>query len=96
VVRAERVRGGGELSEWHRVLNRSRPTIAIDLKQAAGAEVVLRPANEADALIEGIRPVVAERLGVGPEAWWARNPGRRDGATVGLQRTTDAATGHRP
>jgi alpha-methylacyl-CoA racemase len=74
VVRVERVRGGGELSEWHRVLNRGRRSIAVDLKRAAGVEVVLRLADGADALIEGFRPGVAERLGVGPEACWARNP----------------------
>ena len=56
------------------VLNRGRRSIAVDLKQAEGAEIVLRAAAAADALIEGFRPGVAERLGVGPDACLARNP----------------------
>jgi alpha-methylacyl-CoA racemase len=56
------------------VLNRGRRSVAVDLKQPEGAEVVLRAAGSADALIEGFRPGVAERLGVGPDACLARNP----------------------
>jgi alpha-methylacyl-CoA racemase len=56
------------------VLNRGRRSVAVDLKAAEGAEVVLRAAAAADALIEGFRPGVAERLGVGPDACLARNP----------------------
>ena len=56
------------------VLNRGRRSVAVDLKSPAGAEVVLRAAARADALIEGFRPGVAERLGVGPDACLARNP----------------------
>jgi alpha-methylacyl-CoA racemase len=56
------------------VLNRGRRSIAVDLKRPEGAEVVLRAAAGADALIEGFRPGVADRLGVGPDACLARNP----------------------
>ncbi len=56
------------------VLNRGRRSVAVDLKAPEGAEVVLRAAAAADALIEGFRPGVAERLGVGPDACLARNP----------------------
>ena len=56
------------------VLNRGRRSVAVDLKAPEGAEVVLRAAVAADALIEGFRPGVAERLGVGPDACLARNP----------------------
>ncbi|HET9610988.1 MAG TPA: CaiB/BaiF CoA-transferase family protein [Acidimicrobiales bacterium] len=56
------------------VLNRGRRSIAVDLKHPDGIEVVLRLAAEADALIEGFRPGVAERLGVGPEPCLDRNP----------------------
>lgn len=52
---------------------RGRRSIAVDLKTADGAEVVLRLAEQADALIEGFRPGVVERLGVGPETCLARN-----------------------
>ena len=56
------------------VLRRGRRAVAVDLKAPAGAEVVLRLAATADALLEGFRPGVAERLGIGPEACLARNP----------------------
>jgi alpha-methylacyl-CoA racemase len=56
------------------VLNRGRRSVAVDLKAPEGAEVVLRAAAAADALIEGFRPGVAERLGVGPDACLACNP----------------------
>jgi alpha-methylacyl-CoA racemase len=56
------------------LLARGRRSVAVDLKQPAGAEVVLRLVERADVLVEGFRPGVAERLGVGPEACLARNP----------------------
>jgi alpha-methylacyl-CoA racemase len=56
------------------VLLRGRRTLQVDLKTAAGADTVLALAERADALIEGSRPGVAERLGVGPEECLARNP----------------------
>ncbi|MGH9187024.1 MAG: CaiB/BaiF CoA transferase family protein [Acidimicrobiales bacterium] len=56
------------------VLNRGRRSVAVDLKNADGVEVVLSLAAEADGLLEGFRPGVAERLGIGPEACHARNP----------------------
>ncbi len=55
------------------VNRRGRPSVAVDLKSPAGVEVVLRLAEQADALIEGFRPGVVERLGVGPDACLARN-----------------------
>ena len=54
--------------------NRGKGSIVVDLKQPAGVEVVLRLAAAADILIEGHRPGVVERLGVGPEDCHARNP----------------------
>ena len=56
------------------VLGRGRKSIAVDLKSAAGIEVVKRLAAKADALIEGFRPGVIERLGLGPEVLAALNP----------------------
>ncbi len=56
------------------VLARGRQSVALDLKQAAGVETVLRLVEGADALIEGFRPGVMERLGLGPETCLARNP----------------------
>ena len=56
------------------VLGRGRRSVAVDLKHPEGREVVLRLIERADALIEGFRPRVAERLGVGPDDCLARNP----------------------
>lgn len=56
------------------IMNRSRHAIAVDLKQPEGLALVLRLIGEADALIEGFRPGVMERLGLGPKVCLARNP----------------------
>ena len=61
------------LATWE-TLNRSRPSVAIDLKNAAGRDLVLELCVSADVLIEGFRPGVAERLGLGPEDVARRNP----------------------
>lgn len=53
---------------------RGRRSVLVDLKHPAGAEVVLRLADRADALFEGFRPGVVERLGIGPDVCLARNP----------------------
>ena len=56
------------------ILNRGRKSIGIDLKNPEGVETILRMCENADALIEGFRPGVAERLGIGPDACIGRNP----------------------
>jgi alpha-methylacyl-CoA racemase len=56
------------------VTSRGKRRVVVDLKHPRGAEVVLRLAAGADALIEAYRPGVAERLGVGPADCLARNP----------------------
>ena len=73
IVRVDRAAGGSGFARFD-VMNRGRRSIAVDLKQPDGVEVVLRLAAEADALIEGFRPGVTERLGVGPEPCLDRNP----------------------
>ena len=55
------------------LLARSRPAIGIDLKQPAAVALVLDLVAHADVLVEGYRPGVAERLGLGPEECWTRN-----------------------
>ena len=65
--------GIGMAPKFH-LLNRSRPSIAVDLKHPEGVETVLRLVERADALIEGFRPGVTERLGLGPRDCAARNP----------------------
>jgi alpha-methylacyl-CoA racemase len=56
------------------VLHRGRRSIAVDVKADAGREVVKRLAAEADAIVEGFRPGVMERLGLGPDALLGLNP----------------------
>lgn len=56
------------------LLLRGRQTIALDLKHAAARDLVLELVEKADGLIEGFRPGVTERLGLGPEQCFARNP----------------------
>ncbi len=57
------------------VLRRGRRSIAVDLKNPEGVCLVLDLCEEADVLLEGFRPGVAERLGIGPEDCLGRNPG---------------------
>ncbi len=71
VIRVDRLRPGASAPKD--VLARNRRSIAVDLKQPEGVETVLRLVETADALFEGFRPGVTERLGLGPEDCLARN-----------------------
>lgn len=73
VLRIDRKDGpeGGHPAD---VMGRGRRSLALDLKQPAAIAAVLRLVEGADALVEGFRPGVMERLGLGPEACLARNP----------------------
>ncbi len=74
VIRVDRpggsLLGGGP----HDILTRGRPSVALDLKRPEAVETVLRLVDDADVLVEGMRPGAAERLGLGPEVCRARNP----------------------
>ncbi|MCW2845944.1 MAG: L-carnitine dehydratase/bile acid-inducible protein [Nocardioides sp.] len=74
VIRIERP--GGQLLAGgpHNLLNRGRPSVALDLKSPAAVDAVLDLVEQADVLVEGMRPGVAERLGFGPDEARARNP----------------------
>src|SRR4051812_4093530 len=75
VLRVDRPGGGTRLVPPEgEVLHRSRPCAAVDLKSAEGRDVVLRLVDSADVLVEGLRPGVTERLGLGPDECLARNP----------------------
>ena len=73
-VRDEFVGSSGSVKPSPDLLNRGRRSLGVDLKDPAGVEVVLKLAESADILLEGFRPGVAERLGIGPDACAARNP----------------------
>ena len=77
VVRIERVEASGlGLSQIpsHDVMARGRRSVAIDLKVPDGVDIALALIDQADGLIEGFRPGVMERLGLGPEVCLERNP----------------------
>lgn len=71
VIRVDRAGAGHSRNQD--VLTRGRQSIAVDMKNPRGKEVVLKLCETADALFEGFRPGVTERLGLGPEDCMARN-----------------------
>ncbi|MCD9140902.1 CaiB/BaiF CoA transferase family protein [Streptomyces albireticuli] len=75
VVRVDRPGGPGlHIDPRHDITNRNKRSVIVDLKSAEGPAAVLDLAERADILLEGYRPGVTERLGIGPEACLARNP----------------------
>lgn len=84
VVVVERIAEVSDLSrQTQEILYRNRRSIGVDLKQPDGTELLMELVETADGLIEGFRPGVAERLAVGPEACWERNPGLVYGRMTG-------------
>jgi len=73
VLRLERGDPDAPATTTWDLLHRSRPSVALDLKNEAGRELVLELCEQADVLIEGFRPGVTERLGLGPDEVWQRN-----------------------
>lgn len=65
---------GVAMAAKHNLMNRSRPALAVDLKTGQGRELVLRLCEDADAIFEGFRPGVMERLGLAPQDCMKRNP----------------------
>ncbi|MFC9553425.1 CaiB/BaiF CoA transferase family protein [Rhodococcus sp. NPDC056960] len=88
VIRVDRAAGAGLVGPnadfRTELLHRGRRSLAVDLKHPDGAEVVLSLVSDADVLIEGFRPGVAERLGIGPDDCAARNPGLIYGRMTGF------------
>ena len=77
VLRIDRAEDSGlglRTGPKHALLNRSRRSVALNLKTEEGVAAALRLIEGADALIEGFRPGVMERLGLGPEVCLERNP----------------------
>lgn len=73
VIRVDRPGGNPSAEGGHDILFRNRKSIAVNLKSPEGVETILKLCEQADAIFEGYRPGVAERLGVGPEQCMARN-----------------------
>ncbi len=73
VIRIDRL-APGFLGGGGTIIDRGRRTIALDLKKPGATDIVLRLLDRADALLEGFRPGVMERLGLGPDECLARNP----------------------
>lgn len=86
VIKIERPDGGDSLRNmawrdpedgeglWWRFVNRNKRTIALDLKNDEDRDVFLRLVDDADVLVENLRPGVLERLGFAPDVLHARNP----------------------
>ena len=83
VIRVERLGAGIWAKPALDLLNRGRRSVSIDLKSPAGADALLRLVESHDALLEGFRPGVMERLGLGPDVCLERNPGLVYGRMTG-------------
>ncbi len=87
VIRIDRASAVGKESRPADILARGRRSIAVDLKNADGVETVLKLLEQADVLIEGFRPGVMERLGLGPDVCLERNPSLIYGRMTGWGQT---------
>jgi alpha-methylacyl-CoA racemase len=102
VIRIDRKAKPGEdnpypvLGTRHDVMARGRRSLAVDLKSAAGRQTVLQLVDRADVLLEGFRPGVMERLGLGPDVCLERNPKLVMGRVTGWGQTgpLSQAAGH--
>jgi alpha-methylacyl-CoA racemase len=84
VVRVDRAKPGFDVLAFpHDPLSRSRRWIGVDTKSPEGRDIVLRLVEGSDVLIEGFRPGVTERLGIGPDDCLTRNPGLVYGRITG-------------
>ena len=97
VIRVDRATPGADVpSIPGDPLARSRRSLGIDVKSAAGLDIVLRLVDRADVFVEGYRPGVAERMGLGPDVCLARNPRLVYGRMTGWGQTgpMSHAAGH--
>ena len=95
VVRIDR-EGDGKKGQPTNVTSRGRRSVGLDLKSESGKETALKIIEKADGLIEGFRPGVMERLGLGPEIALSRNPKLVYGRMTGWGQTgpLSHAAGH--
>ncbi|KRF19319.1 carnitine dehydratase [Nocardioides sp. Soil797] len=87
VIRVERPGGQMLTGGSHDLLNRGRPSVALNLKDPAAVETVLKLVEDADVLVEGMRPGVTERMGIGPDECLARNAALVYGRMTGWGQT---------
>lgn len=92
VLRIDRADGVNPLGGLVDVCARGKESLGVDLKNKTGVALVLRLVEEADVLLEGFRPGVAERLGIGPEDVAAVNPGLVYGRMTGWGQDGPLAT----
>ena len=91
VVRVDRASAAGQPAGRADVLARGRKSIAVDLKNPDGVETVLKLVESQDVLVEGFRPGVMERLGLGPDVCLERNPSLIYGRMTGWGQTGSLA-----
>jgi alpha-methylacyl-CoA racemase len=96
VIRVDRPGGQTFATGRYDVLTRGRPSVALDLKNPDAVAAVLRLVETADVLVEGLRPGVTERLGLGPDDCLVRNPRLVYGRMTGWGQTGPlaATAGH--
>jgi alpha-methylacyl-CoA racemase len=93
VLRVDRPGGGlAVVAPEADIMSRGRRSVALDLKHPRAIETALQLVSRADILIEGFRPGVAERLGIGPDACLARNPALVYGRMTGWGQDGPLAT----
>jgi alpha-methylacyl-CoA racemase len=96
IIRVDRKGDPGRFESKYTTLHRGRPSMGVDLKKPEGVELILRLVEKADALQEGFRPGVMEKLGLGPDVCLKRNPklvyGRMTG--WGQEGPLSQASGH--
>jgi len=83
VLRVDRAGGGSPSIVPNLILNRGKRSIEVNLKSPEGVDVLLKLCESADAIFEGFRPGVVERLGISPEECMKRNPGLVYGRMTG-------------
>jgi len=92
VIRLERAGADGLAAGSWNYAHRGRPSVGCDLKAPEGRDLLLRLCESADALVEGFRPGVMEKLGAGPEEALARNPALVYGRMTGYGQDGPMAT----
>lgn len=84
VVRVDRAGRFSVMNDKFDFLNRGKRSVSVDLKKPEGVEAVLKLVEKADIILEGFRPGVMERLGLGPDVCLARNPKLAYGRMTGF------------